>query len=364
VLFVGAKSRSGLLLFGSRLGYSRLWRSTFTKDAWTTDRVPLPDHGMIIQGAADIHSDTAFVRYESFLQPPSLYSVDMAHNAVAPIVGAPADFRTDAFLVEEREAVSPDGVLVPYSLVRPRDFSFNGASSALVVGYGSRGGTQLPAYSAALGRLWLEQGGVYVLANIRGGQERGREWAVSGVGRQHTYEDMIAVTDDLVRRKVTAAKRIGFMGHSAGGLLGGVMLTQRPDLFGAVVLKAPVLDQFRMDQIALGQTAWEGEFGSPDIPQERAFLERTSPFQNLRAQTNFPKPLIITSTTDETVSPAQARTFAAKMESLGMPFLFYESSDGGHGLTSTPAQKNRLEALIYVYLARQLLDQRVASGRE
>jgi prolyl oligopeptidase len=350
-----AKSRSAILFFGSTLGHSRLWRSTFKDGSWSTDLVPLPKDGRIVPGAADIRSDVAFIHYESFLHPPSLYRLDVADNWAAPFATGAEEFDASALTTELLQVRSADGAQVPYSIVRPRNLKVDGSTPTLIVAYGASGGTSLPYYSGTLGKLWLEQGGAYVLANVRGGQERGLDWAVKGVDRQHTYDDLVAVTEDLIARHVTSKKRVGFMGHSAGGLLGGVMLTQRPDLFGAVVLKAPFLDQFRLDLVMLGPNAWAREFGSPEIPAERKFLERTSPFQNLRADARLPKPFLITSTTDETVSPAHARRFAARMECLKEPFLFYETSDGGHGLVNTPADEARLEALIYVYLARQLL---------
>ena len=356
VLFVGAKTDSGVLMFGSSLAAGRLWRTKLQQGAWITDQVPLPDHGVIMPEAADIHSDVAFIRYESFLHPPAMYLLDMAKNEPTLFASNPEMFDGSLFVTEQLEAKSADGVQVPYTIVRLRDLHFDSRNPTLVVGYGASGGIYLPSYSGTLGKLWLERGGVYVVANIRGGQERGPEWAVKKIERQHTYDDMIAVTEDLIRRKVTASKRVGFMGHSSGGLLGGVMLTQRPDLFGAVVLKAPLLDQFRLDQAVLGATAWAVEFGSTSVPRELAFLARTSPFQNLKPEAQLPKPFLITSTTDETVQPAQARRFAAKMDAMGKPFLFYETSDGGHGLAATLPQRARLDALIYTYLAQQLVD--------
>lgn len=133
-------------------------------------------------------------------------------------------------------------------------------------------------------------------------------------------------------------------------------MTQRPDLYGAAVLRAPVLDQFRLDLTAFGSTPWLKEYGSPLVPNERAFLERTSPFQNLKAGAHLPKPLLLTSTTDETVWPAHARRFAAKMASLKMPFLFYETAEGGHGVATGPAEMAHVDAMIFTYFARQLID--------
>jgi prolyl oligopeptidase len=356
VTFVGARSKGGLLMFGSRLGDGRVWRAIYRHGAWTTDRVPLPDHGTALPGTSNAGSDIAFVRYESFLHPPALYQLGRDGDSPTLFASAQPQFNGDAFVVDQLEAKSADGVLVPYSVVRPKSLRFDGTAPTLIIAYGAYGGTYPPSYSATVGKVWLEQGGVYVVANVRGGRERGPAWHVTGVDRQHTYDDLVAVTQHLIARRVTTAKKVGFMGHSAGGLLGGVMLTQHPDLFGAIVLKAPVLDLLRMDLLAGGAAVRAREYGSLSVPAERAFLERTSPFQGLDVQRRPPKPLLITSSTDETVSAAHARRFAAKMNSMGMPFLYYETNDGGHGLAATLPQRARLDALVFTYLARQLID--------
>jgi prolyl oligopeptidase len=354
--FIAATTPSALLLFGSHLGNGRVWRARLHAKAWTVDLVPLPEHGSIIQGAADIRSDSVFVRYESFLQAPALYVIDARHNRATLFATSPPQFDASLFVTEQWEAKSADGTLVPYFVVRPRTLGFDGRSPVLALGYGAGGGSQTPQYSGTLGRLWLQQGGVYAVANIRGGSERGAGWHVVGAERRHTYEDMIAVTEDLIRRNVTASGKVGFIGYSAGGILGGVMLNKRPDLFGAAVLKAPVLDEFRRDLMMGMPDGWNPEFGSLQDPKVKDFLERYSPFQNLRADAAMPRPLIVTSSTDETVPPAQARRYAAKLDSLNKPFLFYETREGGHGLAATSEGRAQLQALIYTYLARQLLN--------
>ena len=214
---------------------------------------------------------------------------------------------------------------------------------------------QYPRYSGSLGRLWLEQGGTFVLANIRGGVEFGPGWHVAGPARARTYEDFVAVAQELIRRKITSSRHLGAYGVSAGGLLVGVMFTQYPQLFGAAIPKVPVLDQFRPDLTYAGAASAAQEFGSLDVEVERVFLMSTSPYQNLdRFKKSFP-PFIITSTTDDQVHPSQARKFAAKMESLGMPFLFYETEEGGHAAANTPEAQATLDALEYTYLAQQLI---------
>ena len=350
------RTKLGLLFSGHTVGNGRAWHARFESGRWRVAPIGLPDHGLIMPVGVDPHSDIALVLYQSFLQPGTLYSVNLAHGRATEIARRAAAFDSTEFVTEQLDAKSKDGASVPYFLVRPRALRFDGQAPTWVQGYGAFGAPVLPFYSATIGNLWLERGGVYVLAAVRGGSDRGRDWYVTRTDRQHTYDDAIAVVEDLIRRKVTSVKRVGFEGWSAGGLLAGVMLTQRPDLFGAVLLKAPVLDEFRLDLGALGPDFYKHEYGSPDIPEERAFLERTSPFQNLRKVANFPKPLLLTSTTDETVHPAQPRRFAAKMESLGLPFFFYESSEGGHAIASTPEQRAQLDALVYTYFARQIME--------
>jgi prolyl oligopeptidase len=354
--FIAATAPGGIVLFGSSLANGRAWRARLEKESWIVDRIPLPEPGSIIMGAADIDSDAVFVRYESFLQPAALYLIDVEKGQATLFATSPPQFDARPFVTEQWEAKSADGTRVPYFVVRPRTLRFDGRSPVLVLGYGAGGGSQTPEYSGALGRLWLEQGGVYAVANVRGGGERGPQWHVVGAERQRTYEDMIAVTEDLIRRKVTAPRKIGFVGYSAGGILGGVMLNQRPQLFGAVILKAPVLDELRRDLMMGMPAGWNPEFGSLEDPQVRDFLERHSPFQNLRADAAMPRPLLVTSSTDETVPPAQARRYAAKLDELGKSFLFYETRDGGHGLAATAEGRAQLQALTYTYLARQLLD--------
>lgn len=361
VAFVGGVSSSGVLLFGSSRGSSRVWRARAAGDGWAVDVVPLPAYGAISHEASCVDSTVAFARYESSLQSPALYCVDVAENAASRFACSIEHFDAAAFVTEQLEARSADGVVVPYFLVRPKGLVFDGRASVLMSAYGAQGASQVPRYSGTLGKLWLERGGAYVVANVRGGGERGRDWHVTGVARQRTYDDMIAVAEDVIGRGVTSPKRIGLLGYHDGGLLAGVMLTQRPDLFGAAILESPLLDQFRRD-LLMPAPLWDREFGSLEDPEVVQFLERTSPFQNLRANVPLPRPLLIASPGDLIVSAAQARRFAAKMASLDKPFLFHEASDIEHGSTLTAPSRARLEALIYVYLARELLDRSSAGS--
>ena len=196
-----------------------------------------------------------------------------------------------------------------------------------------------------------------MLANIRGGGEFGPAWHEAGLKthRQVVYDDFIAVAEDLIERKITSPRRLGIQGGSNGGLLMGVMLTQRPELFNAVVVQVPLLDMLRYHKLLAG-ASWVDEYGSPDVPEERAWLEKFSPYQNLRKRDDFPVPFILTSTKDDRVHPGHARKYAAKMESLGMPFLYYENIEGGHSAAANLRERAKRQALEFTYLARRLVD--------
>jgi prolyl oligopeptidase len=214
-----------------------------------------------------------------------------------------------------------------------------------------------PSYSATTGKLWLEHGGAYVLANIRGGGEFGPKWHEAGlnVHRQIVYDDFAAVAKDLIATKVTSPRRLGIMGGSNGGLLMGVEFTEHPELWNAVVIDVPLLDMIRISKIAAG-ASWEGEYGSIDDPAVRAFWEKISPYQNLRKGVNYPVPFIFTTTKDDRVGPQHARKFAARMEEMGLPFYYYEETEGGHSSGANLKQQAHTNALQMIYLTRRLMD--------
>jgi prolyl oligopeptidase len=222
------------------------------------------------------------------------------------------------------------------------------------------GGFQIsntPRYSAVLGRLWLERGGVYVLANIRGGGEFGPAWHEAGLKthRQRIYDDFAAVGQDLVTRKITSPRRLGIVGGSNGGLLMGVEMTQHPGMWNAIVIQIPLLDMLRYEQIAAG-ASWVGEYGSVSVPAERAFLASISPYNQLKSDQNYPEPLIFTTTKDDRVGPVHARKFAAKMEEFHKPFLYDEIIEGGHAAGADLKEQARTYAVMYTYLTRKLMD--------
>ena len=214
-----------------------------------------------------------------------------------------------------------------------------------------------PGYSALTGKLWLERGGVDVLANIRGGGEFGPAWHQAGLKtkRQVIYDDFVAVAQDLMDRKITSPRRLGIQGGSNGGLLMGVQMTQRPDLWNAVVVQVPLLDMLRYHKLLAG-ASWVAEYGSPDDPAEAAFLAQLSPYHHLKAGVAYPEPFFVTSTKDDRVHPGHARKMAAKMQAMGLPFYFYENTDGGHAAAANLKETAKRVSLEMVYLSRKLMD--------
>jgi prolyl oligopeptidase len=223
--------------------------------------------------------------------------------------------------------------------------------------YGGFEVTSTPFYSGTVGKLWLEHGGVFVLANIRGGGEFGPAWHEAGLKthRQVIYDDFAAVAQDLIANKITSPRRLGIMGGSNGGLLMGVELTQHPDLWNAVDIQVPLLDMLRYEQIDAG-ASWVGEYGSVSVPAERAFLASISPYQNLQTGVKYPETLIWTTTKDDRVGPQHARKFAAKMSAMGLPYLFFEVTEGGHGAGANLREKAHTSAMEYDYFARKLMN--------
>ncbi|MEL7231774.1 MAG: prolyl oligopeptidase family serine peptidase, partial [Pseudomonadota bacterium] len=231
----------------------------------------------------------------------------------------------------------------------------DGSTPTLLYGYGGFEISMRPSYSGGIGQLWLERGGAYVLANIRGGGEFGPAWHQAGLktNRQVVFDDFIAVGEDLIEKGITSPDHLGIMGGSNGGLLMGVMMTQRPDLWNAVVIQVPLLDMLRY-HLMLAGASWVDEYGDPNVPEERAFLEKTSPYNNFDADADYPTPFFVTSTKDDRVHPAHARKMAKLFEDAGKPFLYYENIDGGHSAAANQKERAKRSALEFTYLYERL----------
>ena len=325
---------------------------------WTHSTLELPDNSTLSVADASRTDNQALVTVTSFLTPPSLWLADAEHGTAREIIHQAAKFDSSGLVAEQRQAVSSDGTKIPYFLVHRKDLKLDGNNPTLLYAYGGFEVSQTPTYSAMLGKLWLERGGVYALANIRGGGEFGPAWHEAGLGtkRQIVYDDFAAVAKDLIATRVTSPRRLGIRGGSNGGLLMGVEFTEHPDLWHAVVIDVPLLDMIRISKIAAG-ASWEGEYGSIDNPAVRAFWEKTSPYQNLKANLAYPTPFIFTTTKDDRVGPQHARKFAARMEEMRLPFYYYENIEGGHAAGANLKQTARTNALEMTYLTRKLMDE-------
>ena len=342
-------------LYDNVRGSVRVYRPGETE--WTYSTLDLPQNVSVGVGSASEIDDKIFVSVTGYLNPSSLWLADAATGAVDQVKSMPAKFDATGMTVEQHEARSADGTMIPYFVVHKADMPLDGTNPTLLYGYGGFESSLLPGYSATVGKLWLERGGVYVIANTRGGGEFGPRWHEAALqqNRQRALEDFQAVALDLIARKITSQPKLGIMGGSQGGLFMGAMLTQRPDLINAAVIQVPLFDMLRFHKLLAG-ASWIGEYGDPDIPEQRAWIQAYSPYQNLRAGQPYPEVFIHTSTKDDRVHPGHARKAAARLEELGYPVLFYENTDGGHGAAANLRETARRLALEYTYLSRRLMD--------
>jgi prolyl oligopeptidase len=323
---------------------------------WSRRQLDFADNSTIGLVDADLHSATAFFDVSSFLQPLSLWLMDSG-KALKQIKTMPPKFDASRDVVEQFEAASSDGVKIPYFVVHSRDMKLDGENPTILNAYGGFQISRTPFYSASLGKLWLEKGGVFVLANIRGGGEFGPAWHEAGLKthRQIIYDDFAAVARDLTARKITRPRHLGIEGGSNGGLLMGVEMTEHPELWNAVDIQIPLLDMVRFEQIAAGES-WVGEYGSVSNATERAFLTSISPYANLKRGVAYPQALVWTTTKDDRVGPQHARKFAARLAEYGDPYYYYEVTEGGHGSGANLKEKARTTALEMIYFTRKLVD--------
>ena len=326
-------------------------------EGWTRRRLDLPANVTIGVGSASERDDRVFFSVAGYLTPSTLWLADAASGQVEMIKSLPPKFDASTHVVEQFWAASKDGTRVPYFVVRPKDLKYDGTAPTLQYAYGGFQVSMKPGYSATVGKLWLERGGVYVVANIRGGGEFGPAWheAALKANRQRAYDDFFAVSEDLIARKITSPRRLGIMGGSNGGLLMGVALTQRPELYNAVVIQVPLFDMLAYTHIGAG-ASWVGEYGDPAIPEERAWIAAYDPYSNLKAGKPYPQVFIETSTKDDRVHPAHARKAGARLEALGYGFLYYENIDGGHSAAANLNETAKRVALEFTYLSQRLMD--------
>jgi prolyl oligopeptidase len=324
---------------------------------WDRVDVSVADNSAVNLGDSSRASGRQFVSTQGFLTPPSLGLLDVAAGAQTPLRAAPPKFDASTHVVGQFEATSSDGAKIPYFVVMPRDLRMDGSAPTILFGYGGFQVSFPPAYKPEMGKLWLENGGVFVQANIRGGGEFGPGWhqAVLKENRQLAFDDFAAVAQDLIDRGITSPRRLGIYGRSNGGVLTSVSITQHPELFNAAVIESPLIDMLRYHLLPAG-ASWIGEYGDPRIPEEAAFIARYSAYQQLRPDVDYPRVYITTNTRDDRVHPGHSRKFAARLAAQGQDHLYFEDTSGGHSNDADPVANARRWARHYVYLAQQLMD--------
>ena len=338
-------------IYSNVTGSVHVFRSGANAD-WSDTKLDLPRGGSTHLDTANAWGPEVEVSFESFTQPSVLYAVGGDDKLVA-IKSLPARFDSSNLVTEQFFATSKDGTQIPYFVTRQKNLA--GSRATILYGYGGFEISLTPGYSPNFGLLWLNKGGVFVLANIRGGGEFGPAWHQAAVQekRQNAYDDFQAVGEDLVKRGITTPKQLGIMGGSNGGLLVSANMVERPDLFGAVVCQVPLIDMIRYTQIGAG-ASWIAEYGDPADPKAREWILKYSPYQNVSADMAYPPVFFVTATSDDRVTPVHARKMAARMEAQGHDVLFYENTDGGHAAAANHKQAAQMWALSFVYLKQKL----------
>ncbi|MFT4256328.1 MAG: prolyl oligopeptidase family serine peptidase [Pseudoxanthomonas sp.] len=338
---------------------SRLQVLTPSKGWRRADFVGAPSIGQVSVSAVDAdESDEVWLTSTDYLTPTTLSLASLGQPPVV-LKSNPAFFDASNDVVEQHFATSKDGTRVPYFLVHPKNLKYDGNAPTLLYGYGGFEISLTPGYSGTVGKGWLEHagrsgGGVYAVANIRGGGEYGPRWhqAALKANRHKAYEDFAAVAQDLAAKKITSPRHLGVMGGSNGGLLAGNMLTQYPDLLGAVVIQVPLLDMKRYSHLLAG-ASWMAEFGDPDTA-DWDYIKTFSPYHLFDASKDYPPTFIWTTTRDDRVHPGHARKLAAKMLAAGKDVRYFENTEGGHGAGATNAQAAHVQALQWSFLWQQL----------
>ncbi|HUJ01979.1 MAG TPA: prolyl oligopeptidase family serine peptidase [Usitatibacter sp.] len=322
---------------------------------WTRREIPVPASSSI--GVAPFDRDTSddfWLTVTGFLEPTTLY-LDHAKGGREELKALPAFFDAKGLTVRQYEATSKDGTKIPYFAVMRDGAKLDGSTPTVLYGYGGFEISMTPSYSGTLGAGWLEHGGAWLLANIRGGGEFGPAWHAAAQREHHqrSFDDFIAVAEDAIRRGITSPAHLGIMGGSNGGLLVAATFIERPELFKAVVCQVPLLDMKRYSHLLAGDS-WVAEYGDPDIPADWAYISKYSPYQNVKKDVRYPRVFFYTTTRDDRVHPGHARKMVAKMEEQGHDVLYFENTEGGHGAGSTPSQQAYMWALTYTFLLNEL----------
>lgn len=352
-------TKEGILVSTLNNIRGRLYRYQREGQEWKQHAIPFPENGAIHIGSVDDASGDFFVRYESFITPPTIYFVPSRDLKPEKVKAQAATFDGSLFEVNQFWTNSEDGTKVPYFVVMKKSTPMNGVNPTHIFSYGGFRNSLTPSYSGsyeelsgAYGKLWLERGGVFVLANIRGGGEFGPAWHQAALreNRVKAYEDFEAIARDLVTRKITSPQHLGIEGRSNGGLLVTALMVRHPELYGAIICGSPLIDMYRYQKLLAG-ASWMAEYGDPDKPEDWAFMKTYSPYQNVRAGQKYPPVFFYASQRDDRVHPGHARKMVARMIELGYTeTLYYENVEGGHHASVTNEQLAYRLALAYTHL--------------
>lgn len=335
---------------------NRIYVLTPTPEGWRRESLSgAPALGTVSVGAIDGNESNAYFMTSTDYLNPTTLSMGAVGGEPSQLKKLPDFFDASGLEITQSFATSKDGTKVPYFMVSKKGLKLDGANPTLLYGYGGFEISLLPSYSGGVGKAWTSQGGVYVVANIRGGGEYGPRWhqAALKANRLRAYEDFAAVAEDLVARKITSQPHLGIQGGSNGGLLVGNMIALYPQLFSAAVCQVPLLDMRRYNKLLAG-ASWMAEYGDPDIASEWDFIKSFSPYQNVRKGVKYPAVLFTTSTRDDRVHPGHARKMMARMEEQGHDVLYYENIEGGHGGAANNRQAAYMSTLAYIFLKQRL----------
>ena len=322
---------------------------------WRLKKLNLPKNNTIEFSAHSKKNDIITFSSEGFTNPKTIFKLNLANDKLEVIDNAPSYFDSRLYTVKQNFTVSKDGTRVPYYVVHKKNLKLNGKNPTVINAYGGFEISRTPNYSPIVEASWLKEGGVWIVGNIRGGGEYGPEWHTSAKkqNRQRAFDDFFAIAEDVIRKKITSAQHLGIVGGSNGGLLMGVAMTQRPELYNAIAIQVPLLDMLRYHKLLAG-ASWVGEYGDPEDPKMRPILEGYSPYHNLKPDGKYPEVFFMTSTADDRVHPGHARRMAAKMDEYRHPFFYYENTEGGHGGSANNAQRAKWSALQYTYFLQKL----------
>jgi prolyl oligopeptidase len=347
-----ATGQSGLYVSTLENVNGRVYKFARRQGEWVRSSIALPSGGSADISSVNDYGPQTYFSFESYLVPSTVFADD-GDGTLRAIKSLPARFDSSGMTTEQFEAVSTDGTKIPYFVTRKAGVA--GPQPTVLYGYGGFEVSLTPSYSATFGKLWLEKGGVHVVANIRGGGEFGPGWhdAARAENRQKAFDDFAAVAADLIKRGITTPKQLGIMGGSNGGLLVSTVMTQHPELLGAVVCQVPLIDMIRYTGIGAG-ASWASEYGDPADAKAREGILKYSPYQNVKPGVKYPPVLFTTATSDDRVTPVHARKMAAKMEAMGDDVLFFENTDGGHGAAADHKQAAEMWTLSFIYLKQKL----------